>query len=58
MKLTPENIKHIDNTLIKDRINYIDLRVEIIDHISSELEILEGILKLFFQNSTKKRNLL
>jgi hypothetical protein len=42
MKLTPENIKHIDNTLIKDRINYIDLRVEIIDHISSELEILEG----------------
>jgi hypothetical protein len=48
MKLTPENIKHIDNTLIKDRINYIDLRIEIIDHISSELEILEGDFEVVF----------
>jgi hypothetical protein len=48
MKLTVENIKHIDNTLIKDRINYIDLRIEIIDHISSELEILEGDFEVVF----------
>jgi hypothetical protein len=42
MKLTRENIKHIDKALINDRINYIDLRIEMIDHISSELEMLEG----------------
>ena len=48
MKLTRENIKHIDNILIKDRINYIDLRIEMIDHISSELEMLEGDFNVIF----------
>lgn len=48
MKLTTENIKQIDNTLIKDRINYIDLRIEMIDHISSELEMLEGDFNVIF----------
>jgi hypothetical protein len=48
MKLTKENIKKIDNTLILDRINYIDLRIEMIDHISSELEMLEGDFNVIF----------
>lgn len=42
MKLTRENIDQINDVLIKDIIHYIDLRIEIIDHLSSELEEIEG----------------
>jgi hypothetical protein len=42
MKLTKENINHINEVLIKDKVHYIDLRIEIIDHLSSELEEIDG----------------
>ncbi|PSG90239.1 hypothetical protein [Aurantibacter aestuarii] len=37
-KLTPENIKFIDNYLVKADVIYLDIRVEMIDHIATALE--------------------
>ncbi len=37
-KLTPENIRFIDNYLIKADVIYLDIRVEMIDHIATALE--------------------
>jgi hypothetical protein len=42
MKLTKQNIDTINQALIKDYIHYIDLRIEIIDHLSTELEQMDG----------------
>jgi hypothetical protein len=38
MKLTKENIKYIDDYLIENKVKYIDVRLELIDHLASEFE--------------------
>ena len=38
MKLTKENIQFIDNYLKKRGVKYLDVRVELIDHLSTEFE--------------------
>ncbi|MGB2683468.1 MAG: hypothetical protein WBC43_00505 [Olleya sp.] len=38
MNLTEENIKQIDNYLIKLKIKYVDVRLELIDHLASDFE--------------------
>lgn len=38
MKLTTEQIECIDQTLIKKGIKYDDLKIEVLDHIASEIE--------------------
>ena len=38
MSLTEENIKQIDNYLIKLKIKYVDVRLELIDHLASDFE--------------------
>ena len=50
MKLTKENINQINEVLIKEKVHYIDLRIEIIDHLSSELEQMEGEFDAIFPN--------
>ena len=43
MKLTKENISQIDNALFKKfGVFYYDVRLEIVDHLASELEQMEG----------------
>lgn len=39
MKLTKENIQFIDNYLIKNEVKYWDIRMEMTDHIASDIEI-------------------
>lgn len=48
MKLTEENIEEINTVLIENHIHYIDLRIEIIDHLCSELEALEEPFETVF----------
>lgn len=48
MILTKNNIEEINSTLINNRVHYIDLRIEIIDHFASELEKREGDFKTEF----------
>lgn len=49
MKLTKENIDHIDKMLFKKfGIFYIDIRMEILDHLASELEQKEGVFDAVF----------
>jgi len=64
MSLTEENIKQIDNYLIKLKIKYVDVRLELIDHLASDFEAsnkeqqLEDYLKSkidFIQDFEKKR---
>ncbi|WP_339622691.1 hypothetical protein [uncultured Winogradskyella sp.] len=38
MKLNKENIRFIDNYLIKKGVKYLDVRVELLDHLSTEFE--------------------
>jgi hypothetical protein len=38
MKLTKEQIQYIDNRLKKEGIKYWDIRIEMIDHVVSDLE--------------------
>ncbi len=38
MKLTKEEIKFIDNYLIKSKVKYWDVRIELLDHIASSVE--------------------
>jgi hypothetical protein len=38
MKLSKENIQFIDNYLIKLKIKYVDVRLELIDHLASDFE--------------------
>ncbi|AMC11248.1 hypothetical protein Lupro_08265 [Lutibacter profundi] len=40
MKLTKEQIKQVENYLTKKGIKYIDIRFEVLDHISTDLEYL------------------
>jgi len=42
MQLSREQIELINSALLKKRINYMDIRIEIIDHLASELESREG----------------
>ena len=37
-KLTKENIQFIDKYLVKRGVKYLDVRVELIDHLASEYE--------------------
>ncbi|MDR6968725.1 hypothetical protein J2X31_002751 [Flavobacterium arsenatis] len=54
MKLTQENIEEINTVLIKNHVHYIDLRIEIIDHLCSELENFEepfeSVFPTFFES--------
>lgn len=69
MKLSKENIKYIDNYLQFLNVKYIDVRVELIDHLASEFEnrseyvLLEDFLrtkktfvKTFQKNLHKKKH--
>ena len=42
MQLSREQIELINSALLKKGINYMDIRIEIIDHLASELESREG----------------
>lgn len=64
MKLTKNQIQYIDNYLIKLKIKYVDVRLELIDHLASDFEAsnkeeqLEDYLKSkidFIQDFEKKR---
>jgi hypothetical protein len=64
MSLTEENIKQIDNYLIRLKIKYVDVRLELIDHLASDFEAsnkeqqLEDYLKSkidFIKDFEKKR---
>ena len=37
-KLTTENIQFIDNYLLKSKVIYKDIRVEMVDHVASAVE--------------------
>ena len=58
MKLTKKEIKYIDNYLIKSKVKYWDVRVELLDHIASAVEekiekdLLENILTLDLADNT------
>jgi hypothetical protein len=54
MKLSKENISQIDKALFKKfGVIYYDVRLEIVDHLASEIEQMEGdfeeILPVFFE---------
>jgi len=64
MKLSQKQINQIDNYLIKLKVKYVDVRLELIDHLASDFEAsnkdqqLEGYLKSkidFIQDFEKKR---
>lgn len=64
MKLTKEQIQSIDDFLIKNKIKFIDVRLELIDHLATEFEqesklsLLEDFLctkKQFIKTFKKKR---
>lgn len=48
-KLTKENIKLIDEFLIKNKVKFIDVRLELIDHLASDFEnqLYQGSLERF-----------
>lgn len=48
MKISKENIEEVNTILIKNNVHYIDLRIEIIDHLCSELETMEGRFETVF----------
>lgn len=50
MKLTAENIKFIDSYLTNSGIRYIDIRMEMTDHIATALEGMDG---MFYDNFKK-----
>ena len=57
MKLTKENISQIDKALFKKfGVYYYDVRLEIVDHLASEIEQMEGdfeeILPVFLNNKS------
>ena len=53
MKLTKENIKFIDNYLKKSEIDFFDIRMEMVDHISSAVEEKMQTENLDFYNAFK-----
>jgi hypothetical protein len=64
MKLTKEDIKLIDDFLIRNKVKFIDVRLELIDHLASEYEqesnysLLEDYLnskRVFIEDFIKKR---
>ena len=64
MKLTKEQIKYIDDYLIKLKVKYIDVRLELVDHLASDFEesssyaLLEDYLDVkvtFILNFVKQR---
>ena len=57
MKLSKENISQIDKALFKKfGVYYYDVRLEIVDHLASEIEQMEGdfeeILPVFLNNKS------
>jgi hypothetical protein len=56
MELTKEQIQHIDDSFVKNGIKYWDLRIEMIDHIVSDLEKNAGTndFEKEFKNSLKR----
>lgn len=50
MKLTADNIKFIDSYLVNSGVKYIDIRMEMVDHIATALEQTEG---MFYDNFRK-----
>ena len=56
MKLTKDNISLLEKTLIKKHgVIYLDLRLEIMDHLATELEQLEGDFEEIFPNFIKSK---
>lgn len=57
MKLTKDNIDVMNTVLIGNGIHYIDLRSEIIDHLCSELEVVDdsfqNVFSMFFEKNKK-----
>jgi len=53
MKLTKENIKFIDNYLKNSQVEYFDIRMEMVDHISSAIEEKMQIENLDFYETFK-----
>ena len=53
MKLTTEQLAQIDETLVLNGLNYDDLKLEVTDHIASEIEILMEENTLSFNENQK-----
>jgi hypothetical protein len=48
MKLSPSQIEYIEHTLVKNDLNFDDLKFELIDHIASEIEMKMAIDEMSF----------
>lgn len=48
MKLTTEQIDYIEHTLVKNGLDFEDLKFELIDHIASEIEVKMAIEEISF----------
>ncbi len=56
MKLTKENILFLDDILIKKHgVIFMDIRLEILDHLASQLEQIEGDFEEVFPNFIEKQ---
>lgn len=56
MKLTKENISFLDDILIKKHgVIFMDIRLEILDHLASQLEQMEGDFEEVFPNFIEKQ---
>lgn len=49
MKLCPSQIDYIEHTLVKNDLNFDDLKFELIDHIASEIEMKMAIDEMSLQ---------
>ena len=54
MKLTAEQIECIDQTLVKKGVKFDDLKMEVLDHIASQIEYEMATPKKRFQKHTIK----
>ena len=52
-KLSPQNIQFIDNYLKKSDIQFIDVRMEMVDHVASEVEAMIEQEQLSFYDAFK-----
>ena len=51
MKLTPEQIEYIDSTLVLNGLEFEDIKLEVTDHIASEVEVLMEENTLSFEEN-------
>lgn len=51
MKLTTEQIEYIDNTLVLNGLEFEDIKLEVTDHIASEIEVLMEENTLSFEDN-------